>query len=265
MLGQPRIDVCQTACGMLRDWADGNLSTTKLHRHMMHMVHDGFLQPAVTRLASIGIRIDDRHCLQNLVRLLGTMGVMQFLSPVVGGGDLTHLIRPSTLFGTLLRSAPDKFRMHVVGGSDDRVLSFWEGLASSELGAQLFGIHPDLRGKRPDDLKRSIPVRVWEDAGPFTKAGGSVSVLCWSSLLGKGKESECKFLVWCSYNEAGVPPNQSAWDLFVGRYRLDGIGLRWVRASLDWFRWNVMESYPSLWRCRHGRRGEVGYAVVQCY
>ena len=82
------------------------------------------------------------------------------LSPVVGGGNLSHLLRSPTLFGTLLPAAPDKSRMHVVGGSDDRVLTFWQGLASSEQGGQLFGIHPDLRGKRPDDLKHTIPVQV---------------------------------------------------------------------------------------------------------
>jgi hypothetical protein len=231
MHAQPRVDICKTACGMLRSWADGHLSTTKLHRHMQNMVDDGFLQPAVIRLASIGKRIDDRHCLQNLIRLLYDFGVGNFLSPVSGGGELTHILRPSTLFSTLLRNAPLKFTLHVVGGSRDRVLSFWQGLASSQQGAELFRIHPDLRGKRPEDLKRCIPVRVWEDAGPFTKSGGSVNVFCWSSLIGKGKDSECKFIVWCNYNEAGQPPNENAWSFLFRRRRLAVIRLGRVRPA----------------------------------
>ena len=114
----------------------------------------------------------------------------------------------------MLQNNEAKFKAHIVGGHVDKIQEFWEGLFSSPQGAELRRLHPNLRDKSPADLRYAIPLRLHEDAGPFSK-GGSVNVISWSPLLAKGKELECKF-IFCMYIKlAEQGAAEEAWREFI--------------------------------------------------
>ena len=81
-----------------------------------------------------------------------------------------------------------------LGCDTQACLRFWSGLKSSGLGRILFREHGLLRGSTPEQLARTIPLVIHEDAGPFSKSQ-SVSVLNYSSITGRGAEFDIKFVV----------------------------------------------------------------------
>ena len=88
---------------------------------------------------------------------------------------------------------PDSFRK--VAGADEVVVrQFWESLKASDVGARLWDVHPNLGSKTPQDLERTLPLALHEDAGPYVKRR-SANVLSFSSVLGVGPEIDCKWLV----------------------------------------------------------------------
>ena len=70
--------------------------------------------------------------------------------------------------------------------------NFWRGLFSSVDGMKFKELHPHLRGKTLAQLAHSIPMRLHEDSGPFTKTK-SVDVVSTSSVLGRGTELQTKY------------------------------------------------------------------------
>ena len=72
------------------------------------------------------------------------------------------------------------------------VQSFWQGLYASEKGKEFWAQHPVLAGKEPTDLKRHLPLMVFDDTGPVSKKN-STFCRCWYSLLGVGDERSTRF------------------------------------------------------------------------
>ena len=210
----PRTTRCRSALSHLRCWGEGKFSAVDLHGFMADMLSDGLDHPAIRRLAAINAG-GERHCLENLLKLLGkTTDICKLLSEVRGGGLMSWCIKPTVFFAHLLRSAPDKFLMHMVGGNVNRIEQFWQGLFDSPHGVELRDLHPHLRGKTPADLKYTIPLRLHEDAGPFSK-GGSVNIISWSSLLAKGKELAGKIVFGNYIKTAEQGPAEDGWSEFI--------------------------------------------------
>ena len=202
-----------TVLGHLSTWGEGKLTTVDLWKCMRNMVSDQFEHPAIERLSKIAAG-GDRHCLENMMNLLQThTEIGTLLTELPTGGKVKWCIRPTTIFRKLLTSNREKFLQVMVGGSEQRVEDFWKDLFASPYGKELRDLHPWLQGKCPSQLKRKVPLRLHEDAGPFS-LGGSVNVLSWSPILGKGTELESKFVYAHYIKEAGEVPDEVAWQTF---------------------------------------------------
>ena len=213
-----------TVLGHLRSWGEGKLTAVDLWKCMRNMQQDKFEHPAIERLSKIAAG-GENHCLANLIGLLDShTEISTFLTELPTGDTVQWCIKPTTVFCKLLTANREKFMKTMVGGSEQRIENFWTGLFASEHGKELKELHPWLRDKSPSDLKRAVPLRLHEDAGPFS-LGGSVNVLSWSPLLGKGLELESKF-VYCNYiKQAGEIPDSNAWKLFVDDLEMLAAGM----------------------------------------
>ena len=111
----------------------------------------------------------------------------------IGGLHLRYIIRPHRLLYFLSQHFPEQTRTSF-GCDTQACLRFWSGLKSSGPGRILFREHGLLRGSTPEQLARTIPLVIHEDAGPFSKSQ-SVSVLNYSSITGRGAEFDIKFVL----------------------------------------------------------------------
>ena len=173
----------------LLGWADGNLSCVGMVRLCRSGARDGLRIPMLDTLANLA---NDE--MTNVVRKLKTdvlkrAGVYARITPLTGP-HFKHCVLPSTTF-KFLASYPQQFKLRMAANAE-ACTNFWRGLFSSEEGMDLKQLHPHLRGKTLAQLSHHIPLRIHEDAGPFTKIK-SVNVLSCSSLLGKGTELESKY------------------------------------------------------------------------
>ena len=96
----------------------------KIPWHMAHAEADGLRHPMVQRLAHVGteqnaqdgihnqkIKITHKNKKQEgLMQLLEGLGLLSLLTPVAGG-EVSHVLLPSTLVGMLHRDYPREFRL----------------------------------------------------------------------------------------------------------------------------------------------------------
>ena len=176
-----------TAQSLLMDWSDANISCVSMVRTARSCRRDGLSIPMLDKLADCGTD-DYLNCYKGFKTLLQRGGVLGMITPLLGPLYRTCLL-PSTVF-KLLASSPRQFRMRL-GADIPAVTAFWNGLFSSAEGMRFKSLHPHLRNMPMSVLRTRIPVRVHEDAGPFTKVKG-VNLISWSSLLGHGSELETK-------------------------------------------------------------------------
>ena len=141
----------------------------------------------VDKLADCGTA-DYLNCYKGLKTLLEKGGIFAMLTKL-NGPLYKDALLPSSVF-KLLASHPDQFRTRL-GADVHTVTEFWRNLFSSKRGMEFKATHPILRNMTIQQLSTMIPLRLHEDAGPFTKMKG-VNLISWSSLLGRGTELESK-------------------------------------------------------------------------
>ena len=108
------------------------------------------------------------------------------------GPVYSSVILPSTVI-KLIAKSDIQFRMRLAP-SKHEIQQFWERLFSSPEGMAYKELHPILRHMTTAQLATRFPIRVHEDAGPYTK-NCSCNIICWSSLFGRGSEKEVKYHV----------------------------------------------------------------------
>ena len=173
----------------LLDYADGLKSSVGVARTCAAGRRDGLSLVMLDKLADIG-NTDMAHCSERLHTLLQNSGCYSHVTQT-GGEDYSHCILPSEVIKLIARK-PDKFKMHIAP-SREACKDFWRGFMSSPEGLEYASSHPVLAGKSLDELADFIPIRIHEDAGPFTKTGAGVNIINWSSLLGRGNEKETRY------------------------------------------------------------------------
>ena len=210
----PNTTRCKTAIRHLKCWGEGDHSAVEFSKFMRDALDDGFRHPSIDRLAKID-HGGERHCLNNLLNLLRSHTDITTLISVCQSstGTVDCVIAPTAIFNILLARSPVKFAQ-VMGAQEERLVAFWTGLFASPQGLEFQRLHPHLRNKSPEDLKHTVPLRLHEGAGPFSK-GGSVNVISWSPLRGRGIELESKYVYCTHIKEAGEGPDESAWQGFI--------------------------------------------------
>ena len=79
------------------------------------------------------------------------------------------MLPPHRHLHILATENPDRFRK--VAGADEVVVrQFWESLKASDVGARPWDVHPNLGSNTPQDLERTLPLTLHEDAGGFGPA-----------------------------------------------------------------------------------------------
>lgn len=172
----------------LQFWGDGDISAVALAKTCRAAQRDGLNIEVLNKLAKIGTETFE-NCKRDLDTTLQNAGARSHTTPT-GGDMFSHCILPSEIV-KLLTKSESKFAQHLCP-NENACAEFWRGFLSSSSGQEYAAVHLHLKNKSVLDLANSIPTRLHEDAGPFSKAK-SVDVLCWSSLLGNGSERECKY------------------------------------------------------------------------
>ena len=212
----------RSAEGHLLDWGEGTSTATKLQLHMYRFNADlvdlGVKPPAIsTRLAKIGDGRVNGHCQHNLLKLMGsTCGFDEMINS--SDGEITDVLLPSALIRMYYTSNRDQF-VKSFGADENKLLAFWTGLFSSASGKQLKQETPFLRHKTPEQLKRTIPLTLHQDAAPFTKRRGA-DCLTWGALCGVGSDSETRWLAASYIKLAGFSRSvgKEAWDLLLADF-----------------------------------------------
>ena len=73
---------CHTTIRQLRFWAEGSISAVQLGDVMLDMVNDKFEHPSLVRLSRLK-RGGDRHCHENLQKILADIGISGLLDEVL--------------------------------------------------------------------------------------------------------------------------------------------------------------------------------------
>ena len=220
--GEPfRFVPSEQAKSMLLDWGSGKLSVPHMRRHCSATHTDSInnnsaCPPDVVVLGGLGgNNPSTQNSQRQLLTLLNSLEFAKLIEPVVGQ-NVKFCVPPGGLIRFLLKRYTTATR-RCLGFRAASVEKFWIGVWESEDGARLFAEHPSLRGKTPPDLKRSVPLCLHEDAGPFSKKK-SMHVLSCSGLLGVGTEKETKLLFSSHVSKKGeksVLPGDPAYKLFV--------------------------------------------------
>ena len=111
------------------------------------------------------------------------------------------IVLPHEMMGWLQDTNPAKFEK-CLGGKPSGIANWWAELQAQPKGRELWAAHPWLRGRRPKDLSRHLPLMVFDDAGPVSNVSSSF-IRCWYSLLGGGSEKETRFLINTGIKEDG--------------------------------------------------------------
>ena len=111
------------------------------------------------------------------------------------------IVLPHEMMGWLQDTSPAKFEKRL-GGKPSGIANWWAELQAQPKGRELWAAHPWLRGRRPKDLSRRLPLMVFDDAGPVSNVSSSF-IRCWYSLLGGGSEKETRFLINTGIKEDG--------------------------------------------------------------
>ena len=172
------------------EWSDGNISSVGLVRISRAARRDGNLIPMLSKLCDLGTDDFKNVFREFRTHILDKGGIFRRLTPIPRS-KYTHGILPSTIL-KILAESPNQFRLRL-GADEERLKAFWTDIFSTRDGMELKNLHPFLRNRTIESLKRTIPGRIHEDAGPFTKAK-TVNMISWSSLMGSGTELEIKYL-----------------------------------------------------------------------
>ena len=185
----------------LSEWGWGKCSASDLVRRAHSHVQDHGprrLDEGLVRLSrSINNLGNAERIVESILPLQDVPGPV-----VIDGSSMSHVLLPDAYFHWLRTCNPRKFYQHCVAYTEG-FESWWQGLCSSAEGRQFWDQHPHLAGRRPQDLKRHLPLMIFDDAGPVSK-NNSTFCRCWFSLVGLGNEQETRFLIaTCLKDEEG--------------------------------------------------------------
>ena len=181
---------CRSHLGeaVLMEWSDGAISAKGVSRVSRSAKRDGLNIKMIDLLAQLGSD-NFANASRDLFTLLEHSGVASNITET-GGEVFKHCILPTTVVKLISRSR-SAFKRHLCP-SQETCKRFWRDFLSTPEGLDYQRIHPHLRGRTVADLSRCIPCRVHEDAGPYSKIR-SVTVISWSSMLGRGIDLETKY------------------------------------------------------------------------
>ena len=200
----------------LLDWADGILSAPHVRRHMMAAFRDGSNHSLVTRIAQMGGEgsVPNQNVHRDMIRMLQKI-VRPFITVISQPLTYQCWVKPSTTLALVGKSVSNMESR--LGACEDKLLMFWTHLFSSERGQQFRAAHPFLQGRTPWDLRRSVPLTIHEDAGPYRKSG-SVNVLSFASILGIGTEQQIKYLICSAVKEKKADVDAKLWGLLLDNF-----------------------------------------------
>ena len=198
----------------LSSWAWGRCPAAEVIRDAAAAAHDiprQDLHPAIRRLAQCSSNLG------NAERVVESMAPdLGLCQPVrVADSSIEYVLPPDKLLAWLSSTSPSRFALHLRGADGD-VEAFWQSFLSRPCCQEFRHLHPWLRGRSPSDLRHHLPLMIFDDAGPIS-ATGSTFARCWYSLLGRGGEKECRFLI-CTGIKDGVGEDMS-WPVILESFR----------------------------------------------
>lgn len=126
------------------------------------------------------------------MRLLGDLPALGIIS-TLEESSTTHFIKPTSLIRMIQEHYPREFELRF-GAEPRKVRSFWNMFFISDTRADWASQHPFLKGRKPADLERTLPLVVHQDGGPCSKVR-SADCISFGSMLGEGSEKITKFLL----------------------------------------------------------------------
>jgi hypothetical protein len=215
------VGISQLASRQLLQWADGELSASRLQEVMADAVADGMQHPMVVRMSGV---MASQHAHQGFMDLLrANTAVLDDIRPISGaaGGAASHILPPSSIIRCLYQHYPDEFTDRF-GADPRRVAAFWENMYNRRNSRHL-AEYSILRTFSKDDLRYVIPLTIHEDAGPITKLRSAV-MISFASLLGLGNEKVTHFLC-ATYIKRGQVDNTPMWNDLMTDFEAMSTGL----------------------------------------
>ena len=209
------LDVQASALGtsLITDWCFSRLSVPDFHKHILAEIKDQGrnTHPTIKELC----KITPSHGNKDVMKKMSKMRFPTMIEEVKDS-LVTHMVLPKTWMGMLCKQ--EDVWTRGLGADAIALFKFWDGLYTSVEGQKFWMEHPQLQHKTPIDLVHTLPLVVHEDAGPYSKTQSCVEV-SFSSVLGKGIELQCKFLVFSYLKEnkavlAKKQPNK-AWPAVI--------------------------------------------------
>lgn len=177
----------------LGGWARGTKTASEVVRDAQAAAQDSRprdLDPRIVRLAR------SHNNLGNAERLVEQLAQGAMLPPVpcqVPDSLVEWVLSPYDLFHWMRTTNARLFREHL-GARPGRVEEWWARFLQRPACAAFWAAHPWLRTKSPADLKRHLPLMMFDDAGPVSKHASTYARM-WYSLLGTGGDREARFLI----------------------------------------------------------------------
>ena len=218
------------AIGLLLDWADGKLSSAGLVRHVRNAIRDGRSDPLLLALTRKQL---GQHCNAHVMAMVVNSPMMlRMVQSLPRPSRWTHVVSPMTLLQTISRNYPEEYRRRW-GADEGRLLQFWTTFYDSPARRSIIATHAHLSSKVPADLTRTLPLAVFEDAGPYAK-GQSADCICVSSIISEGDEKVTRVLLATAIKSKDDPLGTEVWDYILAELEklaltgfLDADGKRW--------------------------------------
>ena len=147
----------------LGQWAWGSASASDVVRNARAFVRDAHRDPLIARLATSG---GDLRNAERVVRSILPESTCD-ITPLVDS-RVQEVLLPTHTMRWLQRLNPREFRLRF-GAVPGDIERWWQSLKRTPIGADFWATHPFLRRKRPEDLRRHLPLVLHEDAGLVSK------------------------------------------------------------------------------------------------
>ena len=214
----PRKDVGPLGFGIeltswLRNWAWGKLHGVDVGRNSVHKMADDAQSnrctcPHIRRLAKTANENDAERKVKSMFPYARYPQEIR-----IEDSSVDTLLLPSATFRWLQKLNSRKFSTHF-GAHPDGVSDWWAQLASTDEGRSLWSLHPWLAGKTPADLKFHVPLVLFDDAGPISKANSSYC-RCYYSILGIGSDKETRIIIATGLKVEGI---DRSWPPILGSF-----------------------------------------------
>lgn len=198
----------------LNGWAWGNVPASEMVREAHAYVQDHGRQQVDTNIMKLA---RTHSSMQNAERVVESILPLDGMPEPMRLADsiIDSVLLPFDLFRWLRITSPAKFETHL-GAKAGGVEEWWARFKAQPKGQEMWDIHPWLMGKSPSDLKKHLPLMLFDDAGPVSNTSSSF-VRCWYSLLGGGSERHTRFLTATGIKGDDPTPDRS-WSEIMGSF-----------------------------------------------